>query len=138
MSKKVITPDAIEVKELEQKIAPYYFSNILVGSLFSGVDSYTVGDNSWHWDDTASRMGSYMGNNYDPMSLIGGSNSVSSSANVVTNSLYSGLDSYTGGDNSWHWGDTASRMGSYLGSNYNPMGIINNNYWLQSKPVQNI
>jgi hypothetical protein len=130
MSKKIISPESLEIKELEEKIAPFYFSNVLVDNLWSGVDSYTIGDNSWHWDYTANNMGSYLGYNYDPIGLIGGSSSVGSSVNVLNDSLWSSVDSYTVGDNSWHWGYTASNMSNYLSYNYDPMSIIYGSSWL--------
>lgn len=72
MSKKVISPVNLEVKELEEKIAPTYYSNVLLGSLFNGISNYVGGDNSWHWGDTYNRMSSYLGYNYDPMGVIYG------------------------------------------------------------------
>lgn len=128
MTKMTISLTSLEIKELEQKIAPTFYSSVLLDSLWGGVDSYTVGDNSWHWDYTEGRMDSYLGNStgYDPMGIISGSTDPVTTSNPVVDSLWSGVDSYTVGDNSWHWDYTEGRMDSYLGNStgYDPMGII--------------
>lgn len=124
---KVISPNDLEVKELEEKIAPFYFSSVLTSSLFSGIDAYTIGDNSWHWGTTEYNMGNYLGYDYDPIGTIGGTSSYSGGGSLW-DSTFARIDNYTYGDNSWHWGTTAYNMGNYLGYNYDPMSIINSNY----------
>lgn len=83
MTKRVISVEDFNLKELESKIAP----SILTASLFGGVDTF-VGNESPLWDNTASRMNDYLagdsqlwentvsrmedylGFNYDPMGII--------------------------------------------------------------------
>ena len=105
MSKKVLTPINLNVEELEQKIAPMFYSSVLMDSLWSNVDSYTVGDNSWHWDYTETRMESFLGASYDPIGAVSGN--------------ATGYASY--------WPHTQLKLDSYLGTTYDPMSIIYGN-----------
>lgn len=121
MTKNILTPTNLNVTELEQKIAPMFYSSVLLDSLWGGVDSYTVGDNSWHWDYTEGRMESFMGASYDPIGVITGN--------------AGGYENY--------WSCTELRLDSYLGNSYDPMSIIYGNIggyvdtWSQTQTYTN-
>jgi hypothetical protein len=91
MTKKVITPENLEVKELEAKIAPVAYSNVLISSLFNGVNQYVAtGGNSWQWNYTQNTMQNYLGYNYNPMGIINNSYqpySYSVNSNYLSNYL---------------------------------------------------
>ena len=93
-----------------------FYSSVLLDSLWGGVDAYTVGDNSWHWDYTQNRMDNYLGGSgaYDPMGIIYGNSGGYVNHWSVTQSYTNNALNWLGHSPSWSY--TQNSVNAYLNS----------------------